>query len=984
MFQFVVYKAQLSGAYLVPGTYTSVLAVINDLNTFGISGPVTINVSAGYSEISPVGGYSLTVSGSSVNPIVFQKNGSGANPLLIAYSGGSGTPSSAIQDGVWRLIGSDYVTIDGIDINDPNTTNPSTMEFGFGLFKSSTSDGCQNNTIKNCVITLNRINNASSSGWVAPGSRGIDVVNSLTGSHTTSLVPASAAGANSANIFSNNTIQNCNVGIAVSGYRNPFSNLNTDRYNEIKSNVIINYGGGGSVSPASAIETSYQFNAFIINNLINNNTGTGVNHTGVLRGINTNTVAHGDVTISNNTLTLKSAASTSSVCGINNFLQNSPGDSSLVNVNGNIIENCICPNATNAVFYGILNTSVGRYLSVRNNIFKNNSTNAGSGNYYGIAIGSGYPDSSLADNNVFSKIAFTSTVGSASGLFFTALQAGVDGKYISVSNNYLDSVTVNNSSLISTFITTGAGTGTLTTNQFIKNNCMKNFTLATTGNVTFIYNNNGGAVRSLVSGNICTNISKSILGNTLMGYFGSNNASSTITANSFSNINAAGNTSVTILYSSSRDGSITSNTITNISTGTGTLNGIIGGGQNCEISKNSISNLTGGGFICGLNAGFTSPNPSDTFSVHSNTILSLATTGNKITGYTVLSADYKYRIYKNKIADIQASGTSAVVTGIDLPVYTSTYVTVYLYNNIIGDLRAPASNIPTGSSVIGINIPATYTAPVFNLYNNTIYLNATSSGAQFGTAGILLAHNTNSLVASTCLNNNIIINNSISNGNCKSACFRVTNVPISSYLLSSNNNNFYCNTTSTNSLIFFNNNMYPTLSSFQALVSPAESNSISENSPFLSLTAASPNFLHIDPFSPSLTESGATSFSIVREDVDSDVRFGNPGYIGSGTAPDMGADEYEQNLTMAVKEIEKNFMISIYPNPNKGDFILSIKRELVHGKLIVLDSKGSIAFSHEIFKGDNIIRTYGLTGGAYLYYIIENGKQLSSGKFIIN
>ena len=50
------FSAQLSGTYNVPATYTSIAAAIADLNTLGVSGPVTINVAAGYTEVAPVGG----------------------------------------------------------------------------------------------------------------------------------------------------------------------------------------------------------------------------------------------------------------------------------------------------------------------------------------------------------------------------------------------------------------------------------------------------------------------------------------------------------------------------------------------------------------------------------------------------------------------------------------------------------------------------------------------------------------------------------------------------------------------------------------------------------------------------------------------------------------------------------------------------------------------------------------------------------------
>src|SRR5436190_1796398 len=146
-------SAQMSGGYSVPGAFSTVASAIASLNTSGVSGPVTIDILAGYTETVPVGGYTLTATGTTTSTITFQKNGIGANPLLIAYSGGTAVPNSALQDGMWRISGSDYIIIDGIDLSDPNTSNPATMEFGYGFFKASAGDGCQNNIIRNCVIT---------------------------------------------------------------------------------------------------------------------------------------------------------------------------------------------------------------------------------------------------------------------------------------------------------------------------------------------------------------------------------------------------------------------------------------------------------------------------------------------------------------------------------------------------------------------------------------------------------------------------------------------------------------------------------------------------------------------------------------------------------------------------------------------------------------------------------------------------------------
>ena len=167
--------AQISGIKTIPGDYATIAAAITDLSGNGVGpGGVTYNIAAGYTE-TITATLMLTVSGTAANPIIFQKSGTGANPKITAYTGGTATPSSAVQDGIWALLGVSYVTINGIDLYDPNATNPATMEYGYGLFNASATNGCQYNIIKNCVITLSRNNNASATASTAAGSRGIYV-----------------------------------------------------------------------------------------------------------------------------------------------------------------------------------------------------------------------------------------------------------------------------------------------------------------------------------------------------------------------------------------------------------------------------------------------------------------------------------------------------------------------------------------------------------------------------------------------------------------------------------------------------------------------------------------------------------------------------------------------------------------------------------------------------------------------------------------
>ena len=149
--------AQLTGTKTIPGDYATIAAAITDLNTVGVgSGGVTFNVAAGHTETSA--NLIITATGTSSNPIVFQKSGSGTNPLITA-----GVGISTTLDGIIKFSGTDYITFDGIDLqeNPANTTTTTMMEWGYALLKVDGTNGSRYVTIKNCNITLNKTNTAS-------------------------------------------------------------------------------------------------------------------------------------------------------------------------------------------------------------------------------------------------------------------------------------------------------------------------------------------------------------------------------------------------------------------------------------------------------------------------------------------------------------------------------------------------------------------------------------------------------------------------------------------------------------------------------------------------------------------------------------------------------------------------------------------------------------------------------------------------------
>lgn len=785
-------KAQaLAGSYTIGISYPTIGAAIAALNTNSISAAVTIEIPAGYTEtVSAAGGFSLTCSGTAGTPIVFQKNGAGANPIVVSATGGAGTPGSAVQDGIWRLIGCDYITIDGIDLFDQNTANPSTMEFGYGLFKASATDGCQFNTIKNCTVTLNKVNNATGSGPAVDGSRGIDVVNALTGAHTTAVTVTSANGTHSNNNFYNNLVQNCNIGISMIGYAatTPFTNAdqnnNVGGLSAVTGNTIVNYGGGGTANPAAAIRTLAQYNVNVSFNTINNNNGSGVNHGTTLRGIYLNTATSANAAITNNTVTINGGASTSQASAIEN-VSGSTAAGNTITISNNYIANCTYTSATSGNFYCILNSATPALLNVSSNTITNNSL-AGTGTWYGMEVTSP-PLVSITNNLISNNIRNVSTSGTSYCMKMTSPST------LTASGN---TVELNGFSAVGS---TGSVYGfyglSSSVNVNVINNIIRNLTVAGAGS---IYGIREWGVAGI----------KVFQGNEIYGF-----------------TSAAGASMYGI----------------NVSTGT------------ISVNTNTIYSLNGIGGTAG-----------------------------SYYGIYISSSTPTTTIFKNKIYDISSSSTNPVLNGININAGVCT-----IYNNFIGDLRTTAAN--AAIPLAGINVSG---GTVSNLFYNTVYLNGTSSGALFGSAA-LYASTTPSLN----LRNNVLINNSTPNGAGFTAAYRRTGTTLTTYSATSNNNVLYGGTPGPNNLLYYDGtNSVQTLAGYQATVTPRDANSFTENTTFLSTSGPSATFLHVDPSLPSLTESGAVNIAGITDDYDADIRQGNPGYSGSGTAPDIGADEYDQAL----------------------------------------------------------------------------------------
>jgi hypothetical protein len=151
--------AQVSGLYTIDNTlptggtnFANFTDAITALNGGVGAGGVTFNVITGqtFNEVVPA----ITATGTSGNPIVFQKSGTLANPIVSRTDAGANTTSTlgGLGDAVLQINGTDYITFDGIDVS----ASQSTIEYGYLTHKPNGTDGCQNVTIKNCNITMTK------------------------------------------------------------------------------------------------------------------------------------------------------------------------------------------------------------------------------------------------------------------------------------------------------------------------------------------------------------------------------------------------------------------------------------------------------------------------------------------------------------------------------------------------------------------------------------------------------------------------------------------------------------------------------------------------------------------------------------------------------------------------------------------------------------------------------------------------------------
>jgi hypothetical protein len=826
MFSVLGVNAQVttnSGSGLA-ATYSSLAEAITALNAATITSPVTITLSG--NETSPAGGYNITATGTSTNTITIEGSSSTITAPTTHTAG-------SLVDAIFKITGGDWITIQNFTMlenasNTVTTAASNTMtEFGVALFYATTTNGAQNCTIQNNVITLNR---------TYQNTFGIYSNSTHTNANITSASATSLAGGNSGLKVYGNAISNVNLGIVVVG---PTAAADANTGIDIggsasgTGNTISNFGTTGTF-------TTYPNVSGTVNGiLVRNSNGFNVSYNSI-------TSSNGGITLAS---TLRGIYIPSASIAPTGTFTNS--------INNNTI--ALTHGFSSGTIQGITVESTTGNATSTQNINNNNFTSLKSSVTTSGTI--------TAISNVMPNL-----VNNFNGNTFTNIVTNTTGSFTFFGHGYTmpagGSQTINGNSIVTAFSKTGAG-GTVTistsatsspngTFHTFTNNNFSNITVTGATGITGVTNTDGSS----------SSATRTVTGNTFNNWTG---GTSSITGMSYGYI--GGTTST-----------ISNNTITNI-TGQGAITGITIGSSaslatTLNVSNNTITNLSStgtGGAVTGLSCS----NASTTININGNAINTLSSTGASAVTALSIGGGATTNVYQNKIYNLLGTNASSTVNGLLISAGTN----INTFNNIIGDLRATAAS---GTDVIrGISITASTATSNQRVYNNTIYLSASSTGTNFGSTGIFHTYSATATTAALDMRNNIVVNASTANGTGLAVAFRRSSATdLNNYATTSNNNMFFGT-----SGIFFNGTTNYNSAAFQTLVSTRETASKFQNPLFASTTGSASTFLHFADLAVNLAGGNGQVIAGYTTDFDGDTR--------DASTPDIGADEWNNGVITA-------------------------------------------------------------------------------------
>ena len=896
------------------GDYQNLTTAFADINSQALSGNVELQLISGYPaapETYPI----LSCNGVSTGIFTVK--------VYPTVSGLSITSANAT--GTLNLNGASNLTFDG-RVNQTGAADMVISNTNAGAsYAVQFVNDAKTNTLQ--YITIHSANNSATSGTIVfAGSTGttgndnnlIDNCDIRDGA-TTPLNAIYSAGTSVTVDNSGNTISNSNIynyfgaatasnGILLASNSAAWT-INANKFYQTSTRTLT----GGSQHRGINIITSNGNGYVITNNIIGyaTSTGTGVTtYNGAFAGrffgieltaSNTGTAS----SIQGNTVSGISLTTTSGATAAPGVFAGISILGGTVNV-GNTTPNIIgastgngaisISNSTSANIFGIHANSTGT-LNVSNNVI---GAINGAGSAPAVVCGM------TAINNTGSSTATTISGNTIGGPSANSIAIGTMG----VSTG---------SAVFSGISSTGSHTTFTASGNTINN--VSNYHNNTSSTFNGIISSSGSPTTMIVNNNTISNVL--LAAGVLVNIDGG--GSTTLTANTNTIFNAsvtgasgtiygirAGTTQFTWNNNTIHDLAITANS--------GTGASIIYGMYN--LASPTVENITNNQVYNLSIAGATTSTSNIIMGIHTNTTTSTKVfSGNTVNGLSFTNSSTgtsvingissalgtTVSIFKNKVYNLSSSGAGSTVNGLLISSSSFGTSTGNVYNNIIGDLKAPTASA-AGDVVRGISITSTSATATYRVYYNSIYLNASSTGTNFSTSGIYHAANGTATTAALDLRNNIIINESTPAGTGISAAFRRSSAALANFASTSNRNMLYAGAPSATRLIMYDGtNSYQTMPAYQAAVSAREVNSFSGEATFtgvgygtagnffISTTPSSTDYLKPVAGIATQAESGGVNITTpaITDDYSAVIRQGNAGYTGTGTAPDLGAFEFE-------------------------------------------------------------------------------------------
>lgn len=820
--------APLTGTKTIPGTYATIAAAITDLNANGVgTGGVIFNIAPGHTETVPSGGLIINITTdlpTAGNPVVFQRGSAGANPIIQTDVSGSGiisgTTLGGTGDAILWLVGTDYITFNNINFVEQYTGGTQSLKMEYGILMVRASS---TDGCRNVTINGCTIQQQQSNIY----SSCISTANRDAAGVTTN--PTTTDGRHESISVQGCTLNNSFNGMWFVGYAAPDPRDLYDHFYNIggtTGNTLSNIGtglAGTTTGSHYGIYAQYQDSLTVSNNTVRVNTGS---NSASAYGIYLTTGINSSATISNNNVSDTLGGTSSTHYAIYDGI-GATGVDNTVNITNNTVHSCRYDGATTGVNYYIYvgtnpyNVNVTGNI-IRDNYIGNGSSTATGSNYaiYRASSNTTFGSTYTVANNTIKNIRRNQSVPGTGTNYMIYISSGAYN--YEVNNNTIDSIfsTSTSSSLAGIYCSYTAA-GMNSIHDNTVSNLMK--VSGTSGSVYGIYNSNSTDSTSTYN-NTIFNLYNNATTGTLYGYYNFGSA-----AGGYENVY---NNTIHDLTNNSSGVCIGMN----VATGTtvNTLEKNVYGNLVYNIENDSIGQ-TGGIRVDYANTGF----------IHSNRVYNISNNENDAS----LPAAYGMLL----------GGTTIAAN------YT-------VFNNMISEVYAPISNSSLGVLGLWINGGA-----LSQVYYNTIYMDGSASGTNTGNYALYVAGTTDAT-----LKNNIIVNKFTPAGTgANIAIFKATGVI---YNTASNNNNVYVPAGASNFIYYDGAATHQTFANFQTAVAPAETNSFTENSPFVNVSST-PYNLDMSTIIATLCEGGAMPIAGITTDIHGTTR--------NGTTPDVGADEFD-------------------------------------------------------------------------------------------